>query len=62
MLRAVDGVSFADVVDLPVVVDLLTAARVSGIGRTTAYALARAGEFPCPVLKVAVVIGFRRDR
>jgi hypothetical protein len=38
---------------LPAMLDLLTAARALGIGRTTAYALARAGEFPCPVLRVA---------
>lgn len=35
---------------LPVTVDLPTAAKAWGIGRTTAYELARAGEFPCPVL------------
>jgi excisionase family DNA binding protein len=45
-------VTFADIAHLPVVVDLLTAARVLGIGRTTAYGLARAGEFPCPVVRV----------
>lgn len=42
-----------EVARLPTVVDLLTAARALGIGRTTAYALARSGEFPCPVLRVA---------
>lgn len=52
MLAAADGVSLAEVARLPVVVDLLTAARVLGVGRTTAYALARAGEFPCPVIRV----------
>lgn len=46
------GVTFGEVAGLPVVVDLLTAARVLGVGRTTAYALARAGEFPCPIIKV----------
>jgi excisionase family DNA binding protein len=35
---------------LPSAVDLATAARALGIGRTKAYQLARAGEFPCPVL------------
>jgi hypothetical protein len=44
--------TFGDVAHLPVMVDLLTAARVLGIGRTTAYALARAGDFPCPVVRV----------
>jgi hypothetical protein len=36
----------------PTVLDLLTAARALGIGRTTAYALARSGEFPCPLIRV----------
>ncbi|EIV91331.1 AlpA family transcriptional regulator [Frankia sp. QA3] len=34
---------------LPLVLDLPTAAPLFGIGRTFAYELARAGEFPCPV-------------
>lgn len=37
---------------LPVVVDLITAARVLGIGRTTAYAMVRTGRWPTPVLRV----------
>jgi excisionase family DNA binding protein len=37
---------------LPSAVDLATAARALGIGRTKAYRLARSGEFPCPVLPV----------
>jgi predicted DNA-binding transcriptional regulator AlpA len=37
---------------LPATVDLVTAARALGIGRTTAYQLARAGEFPIPVLRL----------
>ncbi|WP_460444004.1 helix-turn-helix domain-containing protein [Amycolatopsis cihanbeyliensis] len=37
------------------VVDVMTAARALGIGRTTAYALVRAGSFPCPVLRVGGV-------
>lgn len=45
-------VTFAEIAQLPVMVDLLTAARVLGIGRTTAYTLAREGEFPCPVVRV----------
>jgi hypothetical protein len=39
---------------LPQIVDLLTAAGLLGIGRTTAYQLARAGRFPVPVLRVGV--------
>jgi hypothetical protein len=47
--------TFAEVADLPVTVDLLTAGRMLGIGRTTAYKLAQAGEFPCPVVRVGGV-------
>jgi len=44
--------SLAEVAALPAVVDLTTAARALGIRRTAAYALARGGSFPCPVLRV----------
>jgi hypothetical protein len=37
---------------LPVSVDLITAARAFGLGRTVAHELARAGKFPCRVLRV----------
>jgi hypothetical protein len=37
---------------LGVSTDLVTAAAVLGIGRTTAHALARAGRFPVPVLRI----------
>ena len=46
------GMTVADLSALPTVLDLMTAARVLKIGRTTAYALARADEFPCPVIRV----------
>ena len=45
------GMSLAEVGDLPAVTDLVTAGRVLGLGRTKAYELARAGEFPCPVIR-----------
>ena len=32
--------------------DLVTAAEILGIGRTTAHTLVRAGEFPVPVIRV----------
>lgn len=38
--------------DLPPVVDLVTAARLLGIGRTTAYQLVRAGGWPTRVLRL----------
>ncbi len=41
-----------DLGQLPVVVDLLTAASVLGIGRTSAYELVRTGRWPTPVLRL----------
>ncbi len=40
----------AEVRELGVATDVKTAASVLGIGRTTAYALVRAHDFPVPVL------------
>ena len=40
-----------DLLDLPPTTDLETAGRAFGIGRTTAYALARTGAFPCKVIR-----------
>ena len=37
---------------LPVSVDLTTAGRAFGLGRTRAYELARSGKFPCRVIPV----------
>ena len=39
---------------LPVSVDLVTAGRAFGIGRTVAFELARTGQFPCRLLRVGV--------
>ncbi len=44
--------SVEQVRSLGVRTDLLTAASVLGIGRTTAHALARRGNFPVPVLRL----------
>ncbi len=41
-----------ELLNLPVSVDLVTAARALGMGRTTAYELARRNEFPVRVLRV----------
>jgi hypothetical protein len=46
------GMSLAELGELPAVVDLVTAGRALGIGRTKSYELARSGEFPCRVLRV----------
>ncbi len=50
--RARGPMDAAAVRALPPLVDLLTAASVLGMGRTTAYELARAGRWPTPVLRV----------
>lgn len=42
----------ADLDALPPMLDLLQAATLLGIGRTTAYQLARKGGFPVPVLRI----------
>lgn len=36
---------------LPAAVDIETAARAFGLGRTTAYALARTDSFPCQLIR-----------
>ncbi|HEX4103840.1 MAG TPA: DNA-binding protein [Pseudonocardiaceae bacterium] len=38
--------------NLPSVVDLVTAGRAFGIGRTKSHELVRAGKFPVPVLRL----------
>ncbi len=45
-----DPATLRDLRDLPLVLSLVHAGRLLGIGRTTAYALARRDAFPCPVL------------
>lgn len=45
---------------LPVVVDLVTAGRALGIGRTKSHELARAGEFPVPLLRLGTRYRVRR--
>jgi hypothetical protein len=40
-----------EIAGLPAVTDLVTAGRALGLGRTKAYELARAGQFPCPVIR-----------
>lgn len=41
-----------DLSSLPPILDLLAAARLLGIGRTTAYKLAREGAFPVPLIRI----------
>ena len=42
----------AELLALPVSIDLETAGRAFGMGRTKAHELARAGEFPCRIVRV----------
>lgn len=44
-----------EVAELPATVDLMTAARALQLGRTTAYRLAKSGEFPCRVVKIGAL-------
>ena len=46
-----EGVTRAELLALPVTVDIPTAARALGLGRSTAYELARRGKFPCRILR-----------
>ncbi|MFC5188024.1 DNA-binding protein [Actinomadura harenae] len=46
------GLTAAEILALPAMVDLVTAGRALRIGRTKSYELARAEAFPCRVLRV----------
>ncbi len=48
----VKSLSPTELRSLPSVVDLVTAGRAFGIGRTKSHELVRAGEFPVPVLRL----------
>jgi predicted DNA-binding transcriptional regulator AlpA len=47
-----DPLTRDQLLNLPTVVNLPTAARALGIGRTKAYELAQRRQFPCRVLRV----------
>jgi len=53
---SVTSMSAEELRALPPVIDLPTAARVLGIGRTAAYSLVRSGEWPSPVLRLGGTI------
>jgi hypothetical protein len=44
--------TFGELHALPTVVDLMTAARALGIGRTKAYQMAHADQFPVRIIRV----------
>jgi hypothetical protein len=47
-----DGMTLAELLAMPVMVDIGTASRALGLGRSTGSELARRGEFPCRVVHV----------
>lgn len=46
------GMSREEIMTLPAMVDVVTACRALGLGRTLGYQLVRRGEFPCRVVRV----------
>ncbi|KAB8184048.1 helix-turn-helix domain-containing protein [Microbispora catharanthi] len=45
-------ITLRDLQDLPPTLDLMTAARILGIGRTKAYELAKKNEFPVQTIRI----------
>lgn len=50
MARRTPALTEEELFALPVTVDVPTAGRAWGLGRSASYELARSGEFPCRVL------------
>jgi hypothetical protein len=46
------ALTYAELIALPVAVDLVTAGRAWSLGRTKVHELARAGDLPFPVLRL----------
>lgn len=57
--RFLDGLTRDELEALPAAVDLVTGGKAFGIGRTKSYQLARAGQFPVPVLRLGEVYRVR---
>jgi hypothetical protein len=51
-MTSLNRLTIDDIHNLPVTIDLITAARALGIDRTKAYELARSGEFPCRIIRI----------
>jgi hypothetical protein len=54
--RPAEALTSSELAALPGVLDVLTAARVLGIGRTKAYELVRTDQWPTPVLRVGRLV------
>ncbi|MGW0938842.1 hypothetical protein [Streptomyces sp. NPDC002666] len=50
--NALRGMQLAELLNLPVAVDLETANRALLLGRTKGFQLAKVGEYPVPVMRV----------
>jgi len=50
------GAATEALANLPPVIDLMDAAGLLGLGRTTAYKLVRTGEWPTPVIRLGRLI------
>jgi len=57
----VTGLSVSEVLALPAAVDIVAAGRALGIGRSRAHELARAGQFPVPLLRLGTRYRVRRS-
>ncbi|WP_019061654.1 hypothetical protein [Streptomyces prunicolor] len=45
------GLTVGDLLNLPPTTDIVTAGKAFGMGSTKAYQLAKAGQFPCKVVR-----------
>lgn len=52
--------SLDELLSLPVTMDIVVAGRAFGLGRTKAYELHQAGEFPCEVLPLGRYLRVRK--
>ncbi len=50
------GVAADPLAGLPPVIDLMDAAGLLGLGRTTAYKLVRTGQWPTPIIRIGRLI------
>lgn len=55
-VRPPSSVAADALADLPPVIDLMHAAALLGLGRTTAYKLVRTGQWPTPLIRIGRLI------
>lgn len=54
------GMQLAELLALPVMVNLETSNRAFGLGRTKGFSLAKRGDYPCTVLRIGKEYRVRR--